>query len=227
MDVLKMFPVIDMHVVFNFLSLVAVSLSQPQLHHLSRKVQGLLLGYGASNTKVSLWNLASRHQSALNRFQTAAPWDHHKVNRQRIRFLQQRRQTQAIENGLTILDDTLLDKTGKKIEGAASYRDSSKKWRFGHCVVSTHYKDAKKEYPLLFDVYRRKKELHQLGQAAAFQTKLQLAKAQLTQLVELGVRAKTVVFDCWYFAKHFVKFLGRLGLDWVTRPGASEPPGPL
>ena len=82
---------------------------------------------------------------------------------------------------------------------------------------SALYKDAKKEYPLLSDVYRRKKELQAQGQEVAFQTKLQLAKAQLALLRTLGVKTKTVVFGCWYFAKHLVKFLARLGLDWVTR----------
>jgi len=61
-------------------------------------------------------------------------------------------QPEGVVNG----DDTIEFKDGEKMPGIqVLFKASEGRYHLGYCIVSTHYADDQKDYPLLFDIRRR------------------------------------------------------------------------
>ena len=149
--------------------------------------------------------IPAHDQSTLNRFLNG-PHDWEALNDLRIQELQKRGRTRALEDGLIVLDDVVIRKTGERMEDVAYVWDPvAGKAVLGYDLVVLYYTDAEKSYPLNF-AYKLK-ENHRISLA------IQLAK----RISGLGVEARRVVFDAWYFALELVTALRGLGLSWVTR----------
>jgi hypothetical protein len=149
--------------------------------------------------------IPSHEQSTLNRFLNAPhPWL--ALNTLRVQALQSHRRTRALEEGLIVLDDIKLKKSGKRMEEIAYVWDPvEEKTVLGYDLVVLYYTDAEKSYPLNF-AYKLKEN-----------DRISLAMQLAEDLDELGVEAKRVVFDTWYFALELITRLRDLGLTWVTR----------
>ena len=144
-------------------------------------------------------------QSTLNRFLNA-PHDWETLNDLRIQELQKRRRTRALEDGLIVLDDVVIRKTGERMEKIAYVWDPVEgKAVLGYNLVVLYYTDGEKSYPLSF-AYKLKEN-----------DRISLAIQLTGGLGELGVEARRVVFDAWYFALDLVTALRDLGLSWVTK----------
>ena len=150
--------------------------------------------------------LIPRHdQSTLNRFLNG-PHDWEALNDLRIQELQKRRRTRALEDGLIVLDDVVIRKTGERMEDVAYVWDPvAGKAVLGYDLVVLYYTDGEKSYPLNF-AYKLKEN-----------DRISLAIQLAGGLGGLGVEARRVVFDAWYFALELVTALRGLGLSWVTR----------
>jgi len=144
-------------------------------------------------------------QSTLNRFLNG-PHDWLALNDLRVQELQKRSRTRALEYGLVVLDDVVMKKSGKRMEDVAYVWDPvEEKPVLGYDLVVLYYTDGEKGYPLSF-AYKLKEN-----------DRISLAVQLAGGLGELGVEAKRVVFDAWYFALDLVTALRDLGLTWVTR----------
>jgi hypothetical protein len=149
--------------------------------------------------------IPSHDQSTLNRFLNA-PHDWHALNTLRVQALQKRRRTMAQENGLVVLDDVVIRKHGEKMEEIAYVWDPvEEKPVLGYDLVVLYYTDAEKSYPINF-AYKLKEN-----------DRISLAIKMAEELGELGVEAKLIVFDAWYFALELITRYRDLGLTWVTR----------
>jgi len=144
-------------------------------------------------------------QSTLNRFLNG-PYDWEALNDLRVQELQKRGRTRALEDGLIALDDVVMRKTGERMEDIAYVWDPVEgKPVLGYDLVVLYYTDPEKSYPLSF-AYKLKEN-----------DRITLAIQLAGGLGELGVEAKLMVFDAWYFALELVTALRDLGLSWVTR----------
>lgn len=57
-------------------------------------------------------------------------------------------------NGVVAIDDTLLPKTGEEIPGAGKFWDhNSNSYVYGQSLVTSHYVDRDKDYPINFRQY--------------------------------------------------------------------------
>lgn len=149
--------------------------------------------------------IPAHDQSTLNRFLNG-PHDWEALNDLRIQELQNRRRTRALEDGLIVLDDVVIRKTGERMEDVAYVWDPvAGKAVLGYDLVVLYYTDAEKSYPLNF-AYKLKEN-----------DRISLAIQLAGGLGGLGVKARRVVFDAWYFALELVTALRGLGLSWVTR----------
>ena len=149
--------------------------------------------------------IPSHDQSTLNRFLNG-PHDWLALNDHRIQELQKRDRTRTLEDGLIVLDDVVMRKSGEKMEKIAYVWDPVEgKAVLGYDLVVLYYTDAEKSYPLNF-AYKLKEN-----------DRISLAMQLAEGLGELGVEAKRVVFDAWYFALELITALRDLGLTWVTR----------
>lgn len=134
----------------------------------------------------------------------------------------------TFEEDLLIIDDTDLEGTGEKTEGVSFHYSSGKKRRvLGHGLVILYHRGTFLRQSIDFELKvgkvkpkgikgKRRKPTPELIRAKSL-TKIQLALEMIKRTLALGNRARTVVFDCWYYALWFVKALSGLGLHWVTR----------
>jgi len=114
-----------------------------------------------------------------------------------------------------VLDDSPIEKTGKRMEGVGYiYSHSEGKSVLAHDMVSTLYVNGEEEHPLHFELYIKEEAAQELGKE--FKTRIEIAR-ELIDRALWQVSPKAVVFDAWYFSKRLVGFLEERGLDWVTR----------
>ena len=67
------------------------------------------------------------------------------------------------EGGVLILDDTLIEKTGKSMDGVGYLHDPSKKKSIlCHDIVSTLYINGNRRVPLYFNPYLKKEVAEEL-----------------------------------------------------------------
>lgn len=193
--------------------------SKPQFRHFSSYCTGLILQEKQftinSINKLFVDESRSRNQSSLNRFFKDSPWDEEALSLQRLRQLNSNAETKTKASGYLILDDSCLPKTGSHMEAVGSHWSASEnKTVFGHNMVSLHYLDKDKEYPLLPAFYRKKKHCKKV----LFKTKIDIAIELITDAVKRGlVKAKTCLFDSWYLSKKLIEHILSLGLNWITR----------
>ena len=186
--------------------------SKPQWTHFKIYLHGLLLGEkGEKNIEDIASNvLDGKHQSSLNRFLTRRKWDIKKLNAIRLR--------ESIHNrkgGVIALDDMLIEKSGKQMDGVGYLKDHcSGKTVLCHDVVSTFYRNGKQHVPLYVQPYVKKDVTDQLD--IWFKTKIQIA-VDLLRLSLVQVNPEAIVFDSWYMAKEILDFLSSRGITWVSK----------
>lgn len=186
--------------------------SKPQWFHFRTYLGGLIYGEkGEKNISDIADNMIyGRDQSSLNRFITQSRWD--------ARRIDNTRQSEFIGNkkgGTLILDDTIIEKWGKSMEGVGYFYDpSQKKNVFGHNIVSTFYTNGDCNVPMNFEFYIKKEMINKLD--IWFKTKIQLG-IELIEKALIRIQPEAVVFDAWYFSKELINYLAARHLTWVTR----------
>jgi len=160
-----------------------------QFRRFKQYLSGLITG-----RKPTVRSMASRlvepvDQSSLNRFLTLYEWDEEELNRRRLEALQSMNEMRWRGEGVTALDDSLLPKTGRKMPGAGKLWDpNSKSYIHAQCLVTSHYVDLEKDYPVGFKQYFK----HGSREAAenGFRSKVDLAMELVDECERLGVAAE-------------------------------------
>jgi len=153
-------------------------------------------------------------QKSLNRFLTEYVWSPEELNDQRLRVLQDDPKMRWHGKGVIIIDDTLMKKTGKKIPGAGKlYEHTGNRFVHAQNIVTSHYADWRKHYPLSFRQYY--KEDSKEAQRYGFKTKIQLAMELIDDAEERGVVAETYVADSWFLCKDIVDYIESHEKNWV------------
>ena len=110
-----------------------------------------------------------------------------------------------------VIDDTIIEKSGKNTEGADWFYDHTKgKNVYGIQAVTTVASGSKGIYPLLWQQYIRK------GKAENFKSKIDMQKEAIEKCIESGLNFSVVAMDSWYFENKLVKFIESKGKYWVA-----------
>jgi SRSO17 transposase len=191
------------------------NLSYHTKKHMSRYATGLIVSGNKTITAMNE-NFTDRLSSrSMNRFLVDQDWNDSEINRKRIQELQEHNETRWSVKGVGIIDDSIIEKTGKSIPFSGKlYDHSENRYVHGISIVTMHYADRKTNYPIAHSVYRKKDTVKE----REFVTKIELAK----RLVKEGVKVhkmpvRTFVFDSWYMSKGFTEFIEDLGKDWISR----------
>ena len=187
----------------------------PVFHHKRRfhQFKRLITGFALpeKHTIANINGLFVEHtdQSNLNRFITHSNWNDFEINRKKMEMIN------SVEgDGVVILDDYIVEKTGKEIHGVDWHYDHTKGHSiFGHQIADCVF-SGKGIYPLLSSVYIRKGSKWSNGE---FKTKIELQIEHLGLLVMMGLLFSTVVMDTWYFTKKLVRYIESIGKDWVAQ----------
>jgi hypothetical protein len=148
----------------------------------------------------------SYHSCAASRLFSNKSYDWKAFNNLRVEELQSHERTRAKKGGLIILDDVVLRKSGKHMEGIAYVFDPvEKKSVLGYNLVVLYYSDEAKSYPLSFELKLKDKK-----------TRVEIA-IELVKEVAKMLETRLITFDSWYFSNRLVSLLRALGFVWVTK----------
>ncbi len=177
--------------------------NKPCFNHFVRYIHGLVVSDKKTINSINKDFMNSKNQSSLNRFLTKYKWDENKLNELRLKeFLTKR------NGGMLILDDSLIEKTGKRIEGVGYLFDHTQnKNILCHNIVSTHYVNGN-QTPMHFELYQKKET------AEKFKTKIEIGIELIKKALEF-VSPSVVLFDAWYLCEEIVEALK--GKIWVSR----------
>ena len=119
--------------------------------------------------------------------------------------------TRADEEGILIVDDTIAEKAGEKIEGVRRLYDSSaERYVTGHSIVNLVYSGRRVFYPLACEI------VLPVSDGMDYLTKNDLALCMLKGAVRRGFR-QTVVHDSAYLCDDLMQFLDSANVPWVSK----------
>jgi SRSO17 transposase len=212
-------------ILHNFLRDVNPAFSTAQLSNAARICQGLVSGLvHKSIYSIAELFLVSRDQSSLNRFLTESDWgcELEQMDANRALLMQTYRQTAMTSKGVLCIDDTLLEKNGKKMDLVGEHFDHCTfRMKRGLSLVSMNYCDDGKNYNIFKKVYVRKKYLLERNEVHHFKTKIELACQMITTLINNVPSLSDVqpffTFDSWFLAKDVTSLLEKHGFKYVSR----------
>lgn len=198
--------------------------NKAQFRHFQHYVIALMIYLGEKNLSgLSRAIPDGRHQCSLYRFLSVQDWDVEQVKQMRLEMLNRkaRRALQAMKRKgkkvpvYLIIDDSLVEKTGKTMEGVAKHRShkDKKKLVLGHVWVTAQLVIAGYSYPLDWAVYRRQSECEQSG--AKFVSKPDLAYSMIENYQPLPDTQTYVMTDSWYSSKNLLKLCRQRGFHFI------------
>lgn len=197
--------------------------NKAQFRHFQHYVIALMIYLGEKNLSgVSRAIPDGRHESSLYRFLSQAKWDAEKVKQIRLEELNRRvRRALAKEQRkgkkatvYLIIDDSLVEKSGKTMAGVAKHRcHKSHKLVLGHVWVSAQLVVAGYSYPLDWDLYRRKIECEANG--ILFRSKPDIARELIEQYHPLPNTQTIVLSDSWYANQKLIQLCTQRGFHYI------------
>lgn len=192
--------------------------SKPQFLQFERFLTGLMITNKADIAALSEGYRMQQSYDRLHYFISESPWDINNVLEKTVSVIKQlpadRRFT---TDGLLILDDTLIEKYGKTMEGSGKLWDHSQsRWlEHAHNLVGLVYGNhTGLRYPLQFGLYRKEDDC--VKEKLLFKTKITIGERMLDWATGQGILYQTVVFDSWFFCKEMVDHIEELGKDWIS-----------
>jgi hypothetical protein len=123
------------------------------------------------------------------------------------------------KKGVISIDEHLLPHTSKKMEGVGYfYSTTLEDVMLALSMISSHYYDPSREYPVYFEFYRKMDELEPRGKQALYKTKNQVARDMIEKLCALPNCPPTFLIDSFFMSKDNVRKLKDLGRDYISRP---------
>ena len=165
----------------------------------------------------------SKSASSLYRFVAKMEWDAEEIERVRWEMLNRRtrRALQAAgRRGKTIpvflaIDDTLVEKSGKQMEGVDyHYSHSLGRTVLGHVWVTGHIVVLGQSYPIGWKMYRRRTTCEELG--IPFASKPELAAMILHAFQSLPHTQTYVLTDSWYPSQDLLNLCEACGFHLIS-----------
>lgn len=112
-----------------------------------------------------------------------------------------------VKDGYLIIDDTVWQRYGKKLEAVSYVWDSTiGKKVLGTNVVLLIWTDGKRRIPLGLRIWQK-----------GGKSKLKLAEELLREARRRGITPMYVLFDAWYSGESLLNLLDRCGWKYITR----------
>lgn len=181
--------------------------TKPRFQNFKRLVGGLILSDKKNIQEINAI-YGDKDQSSLNRFVTESDWDLKEVNKTRLKVAKNNLYDKR-EEGMIIIDDEVLHKTGKHMEKANYHRSGkTKRKEWGHCMVDALYAGTKTYFPINIESYLREQDA---DEEHPFKTKREIALDIIDFALENGISGM-ICNDAWYYGENYVKELKSRGL---------------
>ena len=115
--------------------------------------------------------------------------------------------------GYLIVDDVIVPKEySKKIPATYWVKDTSRNRHvFAQTLVVILWSNGWIKIPVAFEIWHKK------GFITPYQTKNQIARRLLKELISAGIKPQYIALDSWYASRDNLSFISQLGYHFVTR----------
>lgn len=229
----------------NFVALFATKLTKPAKRHLLHLLIALIIFDGRKNLAgLNRALFAPTHTSSLSRFISEASWDEAEFEQIRVEELSRHVQRWLAHHkaknqklpAFLCIDDTNNPKTGTKTAWTS--------YQYSHlaggaircfCLVTALVVIGPWKIPLDFQLYRKKAECFQTGQAQLFVSKVDLAVGLIEGWQPLEGLEPVVLVDSWYLSESVIKackarhfsLIGGVKANRAFSPSPNAKPRPL
>ena len=179
--------------------------SEPaQRHNFRLYCSGLMLEIKRKNIWYISEHIIGSDYQPMQHFMSDAPWPENTLNDQRIDMLESNRPTKSCDDGYIIIDDTGNPKSGDATHATSrQWIGSLGKVDRGQVVVTSHYADSRKDWPIDHRPYMTQKWVdkhnERLGKEVyVFKSKLQLGLELVDDILRRGTQFSHLLVDGWY-----------------------------
>jgi len=198
--------------------------NRPQYRHFQAYVVGLMIYLGSRNLAgISRAIPDGKSASSLYRFVAKMDWDMERVEQVRWEMLNRRtrRALQAAgRHGKPVpvfvaIDDSLVEKSGKQMDGVDyHYSHSAGQTVWGHVWVTGHLVVLGQSYPIGWKLYQRRVTCEASG--IPFASKPELAEAILRAFKPLPGTQTYVLTDSWYPSQDLLNLCAECGFYLIS-----------
>lgn len=209
----------------NFLKLFRDAFgNQPQYRHFQAYVVGLLIYLGSRNLAgLSRAIPDGKSPCSLYRFMAEMEWDTEQVEQVRWEMLNRRTRRALAAAGrggqpvpvFLAIDDSLVEKSGKYIEGTDyHYSHSAGQTVWGHVWVTAQLVVLGQSYPVSWRLYQRRARCEAEG--LPFASKPELARALVEAFDPLPGTQTYVLTDSWYPSRQLLETCQERGFHLIS-----------
>jgi len=168
---------------------------------------GLLLEIKRRNIWCISEHIIDANYQSMHHFVSDSPWDGREFNYRRIRILENNRSTRSCRDGYVTIDDTGNPKSGESTHATGrQWIGSLGKVDRGQVVVTSHYVDSRKDWPIDHRPYMPRKWVEEQNaihgangkELYVFKSKLELGLELLDELKRQNIRFSHLLVDGWY-----------------------------
>jgi SRSO17 transposase len=198
--------------------------NSPQYRHFQAYVVGLIIYLGSRNLAgLSRAIPAGKSACSLYRFVAKMDWDTKRVEQVRWELLNRRTRRILQAAGrrgkpvpvFLIIDDSLVEKSGKQMEGVGyHYSHSTGRTTLGHVWVTGHLFVLGQSYPVSWKLYRRKVTCDEMD--VPFASKPELAAMIVREFEPLPGTQTYVLTDSWYPSQGLLNLCAERGFHLIS-----------
>jgi len=185
---------------------------------LKNMLYGLLVNERPSIKNIAEQTVQGQNERQMNRAIHKLSLQAPQILMQNTKYLQEVPGLAIKATGVIALDEHIIPKTGKHIEGVDYFHTSSgQKDILGLSMINTHYYGGSVEYPIDLELYRRPQELEKWGKEHLYRKKNEIARELFRRYYELNLPCKTWVMDAYFMTKENIKLLRSMGYWYISR----------
>ncbi len=160
--------------------------------HVTNYVSGLISSAKKTVKKIAQECLDEKHQSALNRILNEAKFEKEELEK---RYLKKIKYMFKNSKVFLIIDDTLVERNGKKVEEAQShFNHNTSGYLRGHQFFTAILYTPFLQLPLFPELYSKNTD-----------SKIEMARSLVEKLETASIKIDTVLFDSWYSEKELIE----------------------
>ena len=165
---------------------------------------GLLLEIKRKNIQYISRHIIDSDYQSMHHFMRDSPYNEKELNNQRIDMLENTRPTKSCDDGYVIIDDTGNPKSGDKTFATKrQWLGCLGKVDRGQVVVTSHYADSRKDWPIDHRPYLPEKWVQEENDRQGknvyvFKSKLELGLELVDDLISRDISYSYLLIDGWY-----------------------------
>lgn len=165
---------------------------------------GLMLEIKRKNIWYMSEHMIDSDYQPMHHYMHDSPWYESGLNDQRVHILDNNRSTKSCDDGYAVIDDTGNPKSGDSTHATGKqWMGSLGKVETGQVVVTSHYADSRKDWPIDHRPYLPQKWVDEHNElngevVYVFKSKLTLGLELVDDLIRRGIRFSHLLVDAWY-----------------------------